>query len=555
MILKVDSKRLFMILPIVVLMFSFLGINKVSAHAYITNSNPSENEILKTAPEKVYIEFNEKIQTGFKILNVLNSSGERVDKKNVVINPDTEKSMEVDLKSDLPNDIYTVEWRVVSADGHSVSGMIPFSIGELPDGAAFPTQQDNGNLVSFISTMINKGFLYIGFSIYMGLLLFYTIWYRNEKLSAKLVKRTKKISIIAVLFLAISIISSLVIQTQSYAGVSLLASIKPSNLMETLTSTKEGIIWIVQMILLAILFLAQRFIWTKEAYLERKHWIIPGLAFIGIMLSKAFLGHPSSSPYETVAIVLDFFHLIAASIWLGGMIVIILFLREGIFAKEGEGHDLYWATMERYSLWALITVAVLAISGAINASLLIPDFQSLVSTAYGKVLLIKIGLLVLMLIFGAYHLVSRLLLRKKDFYKKSIKMEITLGILILLVTTAFTQIQTPTLPIDLPFYEEAELGYNENISLSITPKKTGVQNQYEVFVFDNNRKPIDPVEQITISLRQGEKEMSFPLTKEKEGHYFAENLQLNQPGKWDVEIHVLTDKLESLDYSYSIDIR
>lgn len=181
-----------MILPIVVLMFSFLGINKVSAHAYITNSNPSENEILKTAPEKVYIEFNEKIQTGFKILNVLNSSGERVDKKNVVINPDTEKSMEVDLKSDLPNDIYTVEWRVVSADGHSVSGMIPFSIGELPDGAAFPTQQDNGNLVSFISTMINKGFLYIGFSIYMGLLLFYTIWYRNEKLSAKLVKRTKK---------------------------------------------------------------------------------------------------------------------------------------------------------------------------------------------------------------------------------------------------------------------------------------------------------------------------------------------------------------------------
>lgn len=544
-----------MILPFVVLMVSLLGVNKVSAHAYITNSNPSENEILETAPKKVYIEFNEKIQTGFNVLNVLNSSGERVDKKNVVINSDTEKSMEVDLKSDLPNDIYTIEWRVVSADGHSVSGMIPFSIGELPEGATFPTQQDSGNLSSFISTMINKGFLYVGFSIYMGLLLFYTIWFKNDKLPTELVKRTKRTSIIALFLLAISIISSLVIQTQSYAGEGLLASMKPSNLLETLTSTKEGTIWIVQMILLAILFLAHRSIWTKEAYLKRKHWIIPGLAFIGIMLSKAFLGHPSSSPYETVAIMFDFFHLVAASIWLGGMIVIILFLKEGIFAKEGEGHDLYWASMERYSLWALFTVAVLAITGAINASLLIPDFHSLVSTTYGKVLLIKIGLLVLMLIFGAYHLVSRLLLRKKDFYKKSIIMEITLGILILFVTTAFTQIQTPTLPIDLPFYEEAELGYNENISLSITPKKTGVQNQYEVFVFDNNRKPIDPVEQITISLRQGEKEMSFPLTKEKEGHYVAENLQLNQPGKWDVEIHVLTDKLESLDISYSIDIR
>ncbi len=542
--------------PLIVLIISFIGINTVSAHAYITNSNPSENEILEEAPEKVYIEFNEKIQTGFTILNVLNSSGERVDQKNIVINPDTEKSIEVDLKPELPNDIYTVEWRVVSADGHSVSGMLPFSIGELPKGASFPTQQENGNLTTFISMMINKGFLYIGFSLYMGLFLFYTIWFQKKNLSSTLIKRTKTVSMTAIILLAISIFTFLVIQTQSYAGGGIVASIKPTNLLETLSSTKEGTIWIIQIILLAILFVGQRSIWTKESYFERKHWFIPGLAFLGIMASKAFLGHPSSSPYETVAILFDFSHLLAASIWLGGMLVIVLFLREGIFAKEGEGHDMYWATMEKYSLWALFSVAVLAISGVINASLLIPDFHSLVSTAYGKTLLIKIGLLVFMLIFGAYHLVSRILLGKKDFYKKSIKIEIGLGILILLVTSAFTQIQTPTLPIDLPFYKEVELGgYNENISLSITPKKTGVQNQYEVFVFDNNRNPIDPIEQITITLKHGEKETSFPLTQEKEGHYFAENLQLNQPGKWDVEIHVLTDELESLDFSYPIQVR
>jgi len=544
-----------LLLQVFALIFCFTGIHTVSAHAYITNSNPSENEILEKAPTNVYIEFNEKIQTGFTILNVLNSSGERVDQKNVEIDPKTEKSIKVDLESDLPNDIYTIEWRVVSADGHSVSGMIPFSIGELPEGATFPTQQENGNLLTFISTMINKGFLYIGFSLYMGLFLFYAIWYKGNKLTGRLVKRTKTVSITAIGLLAISIISSIFIQTQSYAGGGLLASLNVSNLTETLKSTKEGTIWIVQIILLITLFIAHLSILKKEGFLEKKRWIIPGIAFLGILLSKAFLGHPSSSPYETVAILFDFSHLVAASIWLGGMLVIILFLREGIFAKRGEGHDLYWASMEKYSLWALFSVAVLAISGAINASLLIPDFHSLVSTAYGKILLIKIALLVLMLIFGAYHLVSRNLLKKKEFYKISIKIEIALGILILLVTSGFTQIQTPTLPIDLPFYEEAELGYNENISLSITPKKTGVQNQYEVFVFDNNRKTIDPIEQITISLINGDKETSFPLTKEKEGHYFAENLQLNQPGNWNVEVHVLTDELESLDYSFSIQVR
>lgn len=547
-------KKLFL-LQLAALIFCFIGINTVSAHAYITNSNPGENEIVETAPDSVYIEFNEKIQTGFTILNVLNSSGERVDQKNVEINPKTEKSITVGLKPDLPNDIYTIEWRVVSADGHSVSGMIPFSIGDLPEGATFPTQQDAGNLSTFISTMINKGFLYIGFSLYMGILLFYVNWYTGNNLSSNLIKRSKNVSITAITLLAVSIISFIVIQTQSYAGGGLLASIKPSNLMETLKNTKEGTIWILQIILLVILYVSHLSIWKKEAYLDRKKWIIPGLAFLGIIVSKAFLGHPSSSLYETVAIIFDFAHLAAASIWLGGMLVIILFFREGIFARDGEGHDLYWSSMEKYSLWALFSVAVLVISGAINASLLIPDFHSLVSTAYGKILLIKVGLLVLMLIFGAYHLVSRILLKKKGFYKTSIKIEIALGILVLLVTSAFTQIQTPTLPIDLPFYEEAELGYNENISLSITPKKTGGENQFEVFVFNNNRKPIDPIEQITISLTNGEKETSFSLTKEKEGHYFAENLQLNQPGKWEVEIHVLTKALQSLDFSYSIQVR
>ncbi|WP_400241570.1 copper resistance CopC/CopD family protein [Niallia sp. JL1B1071] len=551
---KVKWKKL-LLLQLAALIFYFIGVNTVSAHAYITNSTPTENEILETAPNNVYIEFNEKIQTGFTILNVLNSSGERVDQKNVKIDTNTEKSITVDLEPDLPNDIYTVEWRIVSADGHSISGMIPFSIGELPEGATFPTQQENGNMLTFISTMINKSFLYIGFSLYMGLLLFYLIWYKSKKLSNSLIKRTKTVSITAIVFLAISIISTIFIQTQSYAGGGLLASISISNLLETLKNTKEGTIWILQIILLVILYVSHLSIWKKEAYLIGKLWVIPGLAFLGIMLSKAFLGHPSSSPYETVAILFNFTHMVAASIWLGGMLVIILFLREGIFAREGEGHDLYWSSMEKYSLWALFSVAALAISGTINASLLVPDFHSLVSTAYGKVLLIKVALLVLMLIFGAYHLVSRLLLKKKNFYKLSIKIEIGLGILVLLVTSAFTQIQTPTLPIDLPFYEEAELGYNENISLSITPKKTGVQNQYEVFVFDNSRNPIDPIEQITISLINGEKETSFPLTKEKDGHYLAGNLQLNQPGNWEVEIHVLTDELESLDYSYKIQVR
>ncbi|WP_182104237.1 CopD family protein, partial [Niallia taxi] len=273
------------------------------------------------------------------------------------------------------------------------------------------------------------------------------------------------------------------------------------------------------------------------------------------LLCKAFIGHPSSSPYENVAIIMNFFHLTAASIWLGGIIVIIFLLKEGVFAKEGEQHDIYWNTLQAYSMWALFTVAVLAISGAVNGSLLIPDFHSLVSTAYGITLLVKVGIFALMIGFGAYHLVSRTMLSRQKFYKKTIKIEMVLGVLLLMVTSVFTQLQTPTLPIDKPFYSEAEISYNENLSLAVSPKKTGIQNQYEVNLFDNDRDPLKDPEQITIELKQGDQQTSFTLEKAGEGKYTAENLQLNSPGKWEATVHLLFKDLDSYDIPFEFNVR
>ncbi|PKG23290.1 copper resistance CopC/CopD family protein [Niallia nealsonii] len=533
----------------------FLLQANASAHAYITNSTPVENESLDKAPKKVEIEFNEKIQSGFTVLNVLNSAGERVDKRDVAIDKKTQKSISVTLKDGLKNDVYTVEWRVLSADGHSVSGMIPFSIGELPKGVTLPKQQYTIDKSTMIAVGINKAFLYTGLCLYVGLLLFYFVWFRTDKLASPLGSRTKKLVYTALSFLTIGIITFLMVQTQTNTGMNFLESLRPRYLLETIASTKEGTVWIIQMLLLLVLWALHLYMERKQSYQMKRYWIIPGISIIGIILAKAFIGHPSSSPYDTPAIIFDFFHLIGASIWLGGILVIVFLLKEGIVAKNGEEHDQYWHTLQNYSHWALFSVAVLAISGAINASLLIPDFHSLVSTTYGVVLLIKAGLFLVMIGFGAYHLFSRLLLSRKKIYKTSIKMEMCLGILILLTTAVFTQLQTPTLPIDKPFYGEAELGYNENISLSISPKKTGVQNEFDINLFTNDRKPMEDVEQLSISLSHEGQKTNFTLKKTADGKYSGENLKLNQPGKWEATVHVLTKDFDSYEAPFSFQVR
>ncbi|RVT57120.1 copper resistance protein CopC [Niallia taxi] len=537
---------------LVMMLLFTINISNASAHAYIVNSSPSENESLDDSPTKATIEYNEKIQSGFAVLNVTNSAGEKVDEGNVTVE---DKTISVDLKANLKNDVYTMEWRVVSADGHSITGLVPFSIGELPEGVVLPQEQYTADKSSMISVSINKVLLYSGFSLYMGLVLFYLVWFRPNGLEPKIAGRTKRYAVVALTLIGLGLLSFIVIQTQVNAGVSFFQALKPSLLLETLQSTKEGTIWSIQMVLFLLLVLAQVLIFKKGALLKKRLWILPLISFVGILLCKAFIGHPSSSPYENVAIIMNFFHLTAASIWLGGIIVIIFLLKEGVFAKEGEQHDIYWNTLQAYSMWALFTVAVLAISGAVNGSLLIPDFHSLVSTAYGITLLVKVGIFALMIGFGAYHLVSRTMLSRKKFYKKTIKIEMVLGVLLLIVTSVFTQLQTPTLPIDKPFYSEAEISYNENLSLAVSPKKTGIQNQYEVNLFDNDRDPLKDPEQITIELKQGDQQTSITLEKAGEGKYTAENLQLNSPGKWEATVHLLFKDLDSYDIPFEFNVR
>lgn len=537
---------------LVMMLLFTINISNASAHAYIVNSSPSENESLDDSPTKATIEYNEKIQSGFAVLNVTNSAGEKVDEGNVTVE---DKTISVDLKANLKNDVYTMEWRVVSADGHSITGLVPFSIGELPEGVVLPQEQYTADKSSMVSVSINKVLLYSGFSLYMGLVLFYLVWFRPNGLEPKIAGRTKRYAVVALTLIGLGLLSFIVIQTQVNAGVSFFQALKPSLLLETLQSTKEGTIWSIQMVLFLLLVLAQVLIFKKGALLKKRLWILPLISFVGILLCKAFIGHPSSSPYENAAIIMNFFHLTAASIWLGGIIVIIFLLKEGVFAKEGEQHDIYWNTLQAYSMWALFTVAVLAISGAVNGSLLIPDFHSLVSTAYGITLLVKVGIFALMIGFGAYHLVSRTMLSRQKFYKKTIKIEMVLGVLLLMVTSVFTQLQTPTLPIDKPFYSEAEISYNENLSLAVSPKKTGIQNQYEVNLFDNDRDPLKDPEQITIELKQGDQQTSFTLEKAGEGKYTAENLQLNSPGKWEATVHLLFKDLDSYDIPFEFNVR
>jgi methionine-rich copper-binding protein CopC len=111
-----------------VALFTFSFINPASAHAQLTDSNPGVNMIIKTLPEFVWVEFDGNLMVfGGKnpnVITVLDSKKKRVDIGGSFVGG---ARLSTKLKTGLKAGRFQVSYRVVSEDGHPVSGNYYFT--------------------------------------------------------------------------------------------------------------------------------------------------------------------------------------------------------------------------------------------------------------------------------------------------------------------------------------------------------------------------------------------------------------------------------------------
>ncbi len=115
----------------------------VHAHADYDRSAPSADEVVSQAPQQVQVWFTQDLfrREGQNALEVYGPDDRRVDQDDAAIDDDDRKLMTVSLQSDLPNGVYTVRWRTLSADdGDDAEGEFHFTIQvDRPQVMATPT--------------------------------------------------------------------------------------------------------------------------------------------------------------------------------------------------------------------------------------------------------------------------------------------------------------------------------------------------------------------------------------------------------------------------------
>ncbi|RUR01892.1 copper resistance CopC family protein [Labedella endophytica] len=101
------------------------AIAPAQAHDQLVSSTPTADASLDPAPTEVALTYSDNIlEVGVEVV-VTDADGEDwVAEAPVVDGP----TVTVPLESDMPGGAYTVDWRVVSSDGHPISGSIPFTV-------------------------------------------------------------------------------------------------------------------------------------------------------------------------------------------------------------------------------------------------------------------------------------------------------------------------------------------------------------------------------------------------------------------------------------------
>jgi putative copper resistance protein D len=201
--------------------------------------------------------------------------------------------------------------------------------------------------------------------------------------------------------LALSIISAvawLCLLSMRIAGKPFGDVIADGTIWTVLAQTQFGFTWQMRLLLGgllgACLLLLRKASEGKTNERAATTWLLIAASLLaGAYLGAiAFAGHGEEGTGlgQHIHLAADFLHLDAAGLWLGALVPLALLLASLRRFSEDGWVSAAAAAAGRFSTLGILAVGILLVSGTINAAFLLGGVHSLINTAYGRLLLLKV---------------------------------------------------------------------------------------------------------------------------------------------------------------------
>ena len=235
--------------------------------------------------------------------------------------------------------------------------------------------------------------------------------------------------------LAVALVSGvgwLLLQTSAMSGQTCGEVVVSGALITVLNETQFGLVTEIRFVLALALAICLAY---DRLLLPR--WLALGAALC-LVAAIAWTGHAASTPHKLgyLHLTADALHLYAAAAWTGGLMSLLLLLKAVRHDRAAARTEL--DAVRRFSLLGMTGVAMLVLTGIINAWILVGSFRGLIATDYGWILLLKIALFCAMVGFAAvnrFWLTPRLALPGNALRNltRNTKAEIALALLVFAV--------------------------------------------------------------------------------------------------------------------------
>jgi copper transport protein len=365
------------------------------AHAALLSSSPRWNAVLHAAPPVLRLVFDEDVVPHLARVTVLNGRGQDVAGAPVV----TGGVVAVRLRP-LPKDSYTVRWQVVAVDdGHVTEGAWTFGVQTKP----LPPAPASGTGIP-IAPQLLAWLQFLGVALAGGALTVRAlVWLPAARALGEDGTRDAPIALWtgvagALIGLHAGLLAFLVDSYPIVGGGVL--NFADAQIIPIRVGTHVGQAWTVMTFawlgVLALLIGA----WVTPRRRERLLACAGGLALM-TAFGLSYASHADGR--DTLALLADYAHLLAAALWVGGLVSLAILV--GVvrpFARPAR--DAFArACLVEWSGLAVAIVVQLVIAGGYLALRELPNASALVTSAYGRALLGKSAIAAGALALGGYH--------------------------------------------------------------------------------------------------------------------------------------------------------
>ena len=506
------------------------------AHATLVSSDPEDGAVVAAPPRQFMLTFNEPVAP--LVLRLVTANGSIV----LASRSGRGATLVVEAPAEIPNGTHVLSWRVVSLDGHPVGGSVVFSIG-APGAGPIPDVENTTTPAVAALLWAAKLVVYCGLFVGIGGA-FFGAWIAplGTKPARGIISATIVVGLVVVpLSVGLQGLDALGLPLPALGGkVAWVAGLETSYGLTAAAAAFS---------LFAALF-------SVEARSVRVARALSLFGMLGIGLALALSGHASAAEPQPLMRAGVFVHAACVAFWIGSLVPLAALLR-----RDPDGALRALAAFSRFIPFAIVP---LVLSGAVLALVQVERPGALLSTAYGRLLTLKLVLVIALLLIAAWNrfrltpAVARGQGAARRHLARSVSLEVVLALAVFGLVAAW-RFTPPPRAIAIAASRPATLHIHTAKAMAdvrFQPGRAGPA-RISVMLLSGDFGGLDTKE-VTLTFRNdpaGIEPLVRPAARNADGYWIVDNLVIPVPGRWTVGIDVLVNDFEKVPLDGTVDIR